>query len=176
MHKLILAAFLLCLIPLSTARADVDFSKPLDLKFTAVDGSKVDLSKLRGKVVLVDFWATWCPPCVALSPEIVRLYGKYHSQGLEVISISADSDKSALLDFIKKEGAKWPQYFSDTGDTSIFENFGIHEFPTIWLLDKKGVIANANFRDLWATENGLTIDVHTQARVDAAVEAQLKAP
>ena len=175
MHKLILAAFLLCLIPLSTARADVDFSKPLELKFTAVDGRKVDLSKLRGKVVLIDFWATWCPPCVALSPDIARLYDKYHSQGLEVISLSADSDKSAFLAFIKKEGAKWPQYFSDTGDTSIFENFGIELFPAIWLLDKKG-IANPHFRDLWDTEEGLAVNDNTRAKVDAAVEAQLKAP
>jgi thiol-disulfide isomerase/thioredoxin len=175
MTKFILAAFLLCLLPLSSARADVDLSKPLDLKFTAVDGRAVDLSKLRGKVVLIDFWATWCPPCVAISPDISRLYNKYHSKGLEVLSISADSDKSALLDFIKKEGAKWPQYFSDSGDTSIFENFGINEFPTIWLVDKKGVIANANFRDLWVADGGIEISGDTQAKVDAAVEKQLKA-
>ena len=55
--------------------------------------------------MLVDFWATWCPPCVAISPDILGLYKKYHDKGFEIVGVSADSDKQALLNFVKKEGA-----------------------------------------------------------------------
>ncbi len=99
-HKLLLCAFLLSFAVLPVACAQVDQTKPLDLKFTAVDGRKVDLSELRGKVVLIDFWATWCPPCRLIAPDILATYKKYHSQGLEVIGVSVDSDKGALLDFV----------------------------------------------------------------------------
>ena len=68
---------------------------PLDLHFTAVDGSDVDLSKMRGKVVLIDFWATWCGPCRAELPNVVAAYKKLHDKGFEVVGISLDQDKRA---------------------------------------------------------------------------------
>jgi thiol-disulfide isomerase/thioredoxin len=179
MNKFIFAAVLFCFLPVSVAKADVDLSKPLDLKFTAVDGRQVDLAKMRGKVVLIDFWATWCPPCKVIAPDILAAYKKYHSEGFEVIGVSVDSDKQGLLDYVKKEGVPWPQYFDGNGiDNEITSRFGIEEFPTLWLIDKKGVVVTTNLRDLW-TSDGTIHPVASDATIEnfhAELEKLLKAP
>jgi thiol-disulfide isomerase/thioredoxin len=123
-------------------------SKPLDLKFTAVDGRVVDLSQLRGKVVLVDFWATWCPPCREEVPDVVAAYGKYHKKGFEIVGVSLDQDKDALLAFTKDKNMAWPQYFDGKGwDNTISSKFGIDSIPAMWLLDKKGMVMSTDARD-----------------------------
>jgi len=120
-------------------------AKPLDLKYTAVDGRAVDLSQLRGKVVLVDFWATWCPPCREEVPNVVTAYKKYHDQGFEVVGISLDQDKDALESFVKDKGMAWPQYFDGKGwDNEISSRFGIDAIPAMWLLDKKGMLVTTD--------------------------------
>lgn len=148
MKKLLLGALLLCLLPVAAARADVDLSKPLDLKFTAVDGSKVDLASLRGKVVLLDFWATWCPPCRGEVPNVVAAYKKYHDKGFDIVGISLDQDKSALLSFTKDHDMTWPQYFDGNGwDNKISKEFGIDSIPAMYLVGKDGKVATTNGRD-----------------------------
>jgi thiol-disulfide isomerase/thioredoxin len=162
-----------------SARADVDLSKPLDLKFTAIDGRQVDLSKLRGKVVLVDFWATWCPPCRAVAPDIVTLYKKFHDQGFDVVGVSVDSDKSALLDVIKKEGLVWPQYYDGQGaDNAITSKFGVDSFPTLWLVGKDGKVVDADFRQMWIGDYGIEpkTSPETMAKIEARIEKELKTP
>src|SRR6476659_1884569 len=76
----------------------------LELRVTAIDGSEIDLSKLRGKVVLLDFWATRCPPCVEELPKILAIYNKFHEKGLEIIGISTDESKEIVIRFVKGRG------------------------------------------------------------------------
>jgi peroxiredoxin len=116
---------------------------PLDIKFQAVDGRDVDLNKLRGSVVLVDFWATWCPPCVAEVPSVKAAYDKLHSRGFEVVGISADDDKDDLLSFISKKKLEWPQCL-DGRSGKVSTQFGIDEIPAMWLIDKQGKVRDIN--------------------------------
>lgn len=117
--------------------------KPLDLAFTAVDGRKVDLAALRGKVVLIDFWATWCPPCVEEVPDVVAVYDKFREQGFEIVGISLDEDKEALEKFTKENKMPWPQFFDGKGwENELAQRFKIQSVPTMWLLDREGKLAD----------------------------------
>ena len=146
MNKFLFCAILLAFAPL--LRADVDQAKPLELKVTAVDGAAIDLSKMRGKVVLIDFWATWCPPCRGEVPNEVAAYNKYHAKGFEIVGISLDQNKDALLAFTKEHGMVWPQYFDGQGwDNSVSESFGIDSIPAMWLVGKDGKVISTNARE-----------------------------
>lgn len=122
-------------------------TKPLELKFTAIDGREVDISKLRGKVVLIDFWATWCGPCVGEIPNVIKAYKSLHPKGFEIVGISLDSDRNKLESFVKEQGMEWPQYFDGKGwSNQISTGYGIHSIPAMWLLDKKGLLVSTNAR------------------------------
>ena len=121
---------------------------PFELKYTAVDGTPVDLAKWHGKVVLVDFWATWCPPCREEVPNVVAAYQKYHDKGFEVMGVSLDEDKQALLDFTSQNGMAWPQYFDGKGwDNSIASANGVRSIPAMWLFGKDGRLITKNARE-----------------------------
>ena len=171
-------ALLVFLLTAACARAAVDFKQPLDLKFTAIDGRTFDLSQMRGKVVLIDFWATWSPPCMSIRSHVIDLYKKSHARGLEVVGISADSDIGALWRVVKKDDMPWPEYFDNGGDKPLFLKLGVDSFPTTWLVDRKGFVVNRNFRDLWGHGAGMHdhISPSALARVDDAIARQLKAP
>jgi thiol-disulfide isomerase/thioredoxin len=124
------------------ARFDL-LGNPVPIQFTALDGREVDTTRMRGKVVLIDFWATWCGPCVVGVPNIKAVYQKFHDQGFDVIGISLDSQKDQLASFVAKEHLEWPQFFGGAGSDNRFgEQFGIVGIPKLWLVDKRG-----NLRD-----------------------------
>jgi thiol-disulfide isomerase/thioredoxin len=135
--------------------------QPLDLKYTALDGSTVDLAKLRGKVVLVDFWSSTCAPYAQVVPDIVAAYKKYHDQGFEVVGISLDEDKDAMQGFMQDKGMTWPQNFDGKGwNNDVSQSFNIRALPVEWLVDKKGMVVSLDARQ----------------DLDGQVAALLKAP
>jgi len=130
------------------AKAGSEFlGKPLPLKFDAADGSPVDLARLRGKVVLIDFWATWCGPCMKEVPKVVAAYQKYHDKGFEIVGISLDKSKDAMLKVAAQKGMTWPQYFDGKAwNNEISSGFHVRQIPTMWLVNKNGLVADIEAR------------------------------
>jgi peroxiredoxin len=122
-----------------------EIGKPLDIRFTALDGREVDLAKLKGKVVLVEFWSTSCGPCIAKMPTVKALYEKFHKRGFEVVGISLDDKEGALRRFIKEKELPWPQHFDGKGwENQFAARYGIFAIPTMWLVDKAGNLQGSN--------------------------------
>lgn len=112
-----------------------------------LDGKTLRLADLRGKIVIMDFWATWCGPCIKEIPNIKKLYEKYKSKGLEIIGISLDTDRKALEDYIEKEKLLYPQLFDGKGwETGLTKTYGVWAVPSTFLIDKKGIIRAVNLR------------------------------
>ena len=128
----------------------IDYSKPLEMKFTTIEGVEMNLADLRGKVVLIDFWSISCAPCIKEMPHIQRLYQKYRGMGFEVIGSSGDGDKSKekIIKITEKQGATWPQYLDKSAkrDFSYQALHNIYGYPTLWLLNKEGIIVDRNAR------------------------------
>jgi thiol-disulfide isomerase/thioredoxin len=119
--------------------------QPVDLQFTAVDGSAVDLRMLRGKIVLVDFWATWCPDCIREMPELRQTCEKYKDKDLAVIGISLDKDAQALSNFVARKLIPWPQYFDGKGWGNDFvTKYGVRAIPEMWLINQRGELVSTN--------------------------------
>lgn len=117
--------------------------KPMDLKFTASDGREVDLEKMRGKVVLLDFWATWCPLCIAALPQVRDVYKKQQKNGFEVVGISLDAEKDVMDAFVRSNEMPWPHYFDGKGwKNKISSAYAINQLPAMWLIDKNGMLAS----------------------------------
>ena len=118
-------------------------SKPFDLAFKAIDGTEVDLAKMRGKVVLVDFWASWNAPSAAQSAPLLKAYTKLHSKGFEIIGISLDDEASTLKTSLAEQKIPWPQHFDGKGwESPLARKYAIESIPTLWLLNKKGMIVD----------------------------------
>ena len=121
---------------------------PLEMSFTASDGRKVDVQKMKGKVVLVDFWASWCGPCIASLPEVIDLHKKYNSKGFEIIGINMDKDQHLMEQVVHKFKMPWPQYFDGKGwGTKFALEYNINAIPSVWLVDKKGILRTMNARE-----------------------------
>jgi len=111
-------------------------------------GENLSLASFRGKVVLLDFWATWCPPCMASLPGLLELYREFHAQGFEIVGVSLDESAEDLRRVIASYGIPWPIAFEGKRwDNSLANLWRVYQIPTAYLLDKQGII---RFRDLEA--------------------------
>ncbi|MBR1792188.1 MAG: TlpA family protein disulfide reductase [Bacteroidales bacterium] len=119
-----------------------------DIAMKDPTGKERKLSDLRGKVVLLDFWASWCGPCRKENPNVVKIYNQYHNQGFEIYSVSLDKSKDAWLNAIKADGLVWENHVSDlNGWTSTGGRaYGISSVPATVLIDRDGKIVARNLR------------------------------
>lgn len=108
-----------------------------DFVLPDMTGKPVRLSDFRGKVVLLEFWTTWCPPCKLAIPELNDLYTKYKDSNLVILSVSMDEDIGIVKDFMEEYEILFPVLFDDKG---IFENFGVYTIPTALVIDEEGMV------------------------------------
>jgi thiol-disulfide isomerase/thioredoxin len=120
--------------------------KPLPIEFTAADGRVVNATTLSNKVVLVDFWGTWCPVCVQETPDLKKLYEQYHAKGFEIVGIDFDDDTNAVQQFIQRQDLPWPQYFGGKTDNKYAALYSLNYFPAVWLVDRKGILQDIHGR------------------------------
>ena len=118
-----------------------------DFNVADLAGQPLSVANNKGRVVLIDFWATWCPPCRAELPNVIATYQKYHSKGFDIIGVSLDEDKAQLLSCIKDHNMAWPQYYDGKKwDNQLAMNYGVEIAPTTYLLDGEGKIIGKDLR------------------------------
>jgi thiol-disulfide isomerase/thioredoxin len=114
---------------------------------TDVAGNPLSIAAYRGRVTMVDFWATWCGPCKAEMPNVIATYRRYHAQGFDIIGVSLDDNRNQLLAFTQANGMAWAQYFDGQAwDKKLAKQYGIHSIPMSYLLDRHGVIVGKELR------------------------------
>jgi thiol-disulfide isomerase/thioredoxin len=117
--------------------------KSISLRGKAVTGESVDLARLKGKVVLIHYWATWSEPCKVELAQLKELQAKYGKEGFTLIGVSLDNDGQDLVDYLKRNRIPWPQLFEPGGFDSRYANeLGILTLPTMILIDDKGKVLN----------------------------------
>ena len=135
---LILSLFII----LANAQAQPDISDPrLEIALPTVNGDTLRLSSLKGKVILLDFWASWCGPCRSSNKQLIKLYSRYKNKGFEILGISLDENKKDWVKAINKDKITWLQ-INDAGgwDAKTARDWNIFQIPTSFLVDKNGKI------------------------------------
>jgi thiol-disulfide isomerase/thioredoxin len=119
-----------------------------DFSETDLSGQPLSVASRKGKVVLVDFWATWCGPCKAELPNVIATYKKHHDEGFEIIGVSLDSDRDKLDAFLKQtDGMTWPQYFDGQGwGNKLAAKYGVEAIPFAVLVGPDGKILGKELR------------------------------
>ena len=134
----LLALALLVASNTAWATANPDAPAPVFAAPSLTSSATIKLGDYRGKVVYVDFWASWCPPCRAAFPQVDKLYGKYRGQGFEVLAVNKDMQRSDALKFLESQ----PVSFTLVADSDnlIAESYGVKAMPSAYLIDRKGVV------------------------------------
>jgi len=118
-----------------------------DFNVKDVNGKPLSLASYKGKVVLVEFWATWCVPCRMELPYVLQAYQKFHAMGFEIIGVSLDDNPPMLTRFIQANGLTWPQYNDGKKfDNKLAVKYGIEGVPANFLLDDNGKIIGTDLR------------------------------
>src|SRR5262249_55787459 len=111
-----------------------------------IRGRTIRSDAYRGKYVLLDFWATWCGPCVAELPRLQAAYRAYHDAGLEIIGISLDESKDAVIEFVKARQIPWPQVHGPGASGDLIQALGVSSIPATYLIDPEGTIIRLDLR------------------------------
>jgi thiol-disulfide isomerase/thioredoxin len=118
-----------------------------DFQEKDLEGKPLSVSRFKGKVLLVDFWATWCGPCRVELPNVIATYEKHHKNGFEILGISLDNDEQAMKQFLASNKMTWPQYFDGLGwQTKLAGQYGVNSIPATYLLDAQGKIIARDLR------------------------------
>ena len=117
-----------------------------DFRVMDTRGEELSLEQYRGQVVLLDFWATWCGPCIAEMPNVKQTYAKHRDRNFQIIGISLDSSIAPLEAYIQREGIEWRQYLDSTGQISGLYN--VRAIPSTFLIDGAGIVRRVNLRGL----------------------------
>jgi thiol-disulfide isomerase/thioredoxin len=126
-----------------------DIGRDFTAKLVKLDGTPLNLpADLKGKAYVVDFWATWCGPCVASQPEMKEIYKKYKDKGLEIVGISLDENKDDVVGFVKTNEIPWIQTWSagEKWAKPIALKYGIAAIPSVWVVGKDGKVVSDNAR------------------------------
>ena len=123
-------------------KSHIGIGKPAkDFTIELLSGEKFTLANQKGKVILVDFWATWCKPCVKGIHHLKEFYPRYKDKGFEIIGISLDSNKKDVEDYISKENIKWKiAYSGDAWKDATAKYYKVNLIPSYWLIDRKGIL------------------------------------
>lgn len=114
------------------------------LEMTSTDGKPVNNQSLKGKIVVLDFWASWCGPCMAEAPHMVNLYNQYAARGVNFVGVNFDQDKAAMEAAVRNKGLLWPQVWDGKGmEGPLASAWGLEAIPQVVILSREGVV-------LWA--------------------------
>ena len=128
------------------ARLDKIGTRAPNVAVNDLAGAPLRLSDFRGKYVLVDFWATWCAPCLVELPRLQASYAKYHAKGFEVVAVSLDESKAAVLDFARARKLTWKLVHNATAGGDLVEAFGVRSIPATFLINPEGVLVRLELR------------------------------